>query len=165
MYRKRKILCQISRFYQWSSIIQSESPKRPILKFNWFFNQLNFFKINALKKSDNPISRSKISISNKFKDYLINRYGIGKRYKSCYKLLEDHNLILKNYNSGENNSTIYIDSFKIKIDNNRSLKYYDSNFMENRISKQPSMTVETMSNKGALLNAEQEELLRIFEKQ
>ena len=111
------------------------------MKFKLYVQNINYNISNNLKPGRSPYSQFKIDINQPFLKHLMDNYSISKRFSRCDDIIEDFNLIhKKDYNE---NTSIQIDEFYIKINNCKKVKVFNEGF-QNEITYGPFLSIRIL---------------------
>jgi hypothetical protein len=107
------------------------------------FERLNLSILHKLKNTFNVQKVVSVNISNSFKNFLIKRYKLTKRFANCSAFLIDFDYNPVNYFTKRNFCKIQQETFKMKIDSDKKVKFRDENLKEQiKILKSNSVSLK-----------------------
>jgi hypothetical protein len=113
-------------------------------KFKFIFNDINCLLIWALKRDG--VSQGKLVITKAFKEYLLNKYSITKRFQSIPNFIEDHQLVKEIYCADDSSKSVQ--NFEIKFNNKRRVSFLNKDFKKTILTRSDSISIKVLNTKN-----------------
>jgi hypothetical protein len=139
---------------------QAKSSSRK--QFSSIISEINWIVALNLKEKKSVITKCRIAINKAFKDFIRDQFQISKRFVSGHQLLSHFEIIRKSYLTNNDYFQIKPDSFVLKIDNQRSTHYLDSELNKIKLEKKPSITIKFTRERVIQLHQEDENFLQSY---
>ena len=163
-YYKKKMVLKNSDLKHNSS--NKSLPVKFPQEFNKIINSLNVFIIKNLKKTKNPIKRTNIEISLKFKNFLENYFDLGFKFNKMDKFLNHFGLvterIIKVNNLNDCLFFIQRDSFEMKLNKKSYINYINKDNKYEKLLKNFSVSVKFIRDQKVILNDSQNTKLQNY---
>ena len=140
-----------------------DSPNNWSQEFKKIINSFNIIIIKNLKKSKNPIIRTKIEISMKFKNILKKKFNLGYKFEKMDEFLSFFNIETERYIQSNNlNECLYFvlaGSFEMKLNKKSWIEFKAKNKNIKKLQKNISVSVKFIrENKTNLTDTQNSKL-------